>query len=237
MSRPHAPTAYDVADRYDARYFADLADRYRRRSRFARRRMDNVFALLPPVSGRRVLDLGCGMGTFAIETARRGAAAVGIDLAAAALPEAAGLARAESVAAPFVRADAATLPFADRSFDVALAADFTEHLDDRTLDRVAAELARVVRPGGTLVVYTPSPSHVLERLRRLGLLEQEPSHIGLRHASELEGVFARHGFTTRRRQYLPSHLPLIDWLERATARWLPLLRRRIGLVFVRSEAE
>ena len=66
-------TAYDVFDHYDDAYFADLAARYRTRSRFARQRIANVFSLLPDVRGKRVIDVGCGMGTFTFEAAARGA--------------------------------------------------------------------------------------------------------------------------------------------------------------------
>jgi ubiquinone/menaquinone biosynthesis C-methylase UbiE len=234
VSQPPQRTAYDVADRYDAAYFADLAGRYRRRNRFARRRIANVLSLLPPLRGRRVLDIGCGMGTFAFESARAGAAAVGVDLAEAALSEAGRVARSEGVAASFVRADAVRLPFGDAAFDIAIAADLTEHLDAHTLDGVARELARVVTAGGSLVVYTPAPSHWLERLRTMGWLEQEPSHIGLRDADTLAHAFAVHGFALRQRRFLPSHLPVLELAEKAAARWVPLLRRRIGLVLERT---
>jgi SAM-dependent methyltransferase len=236
VSERATPSAYDVASRYDDGYFADLAGRYRRRNRFARRRIENVATLLPALAGRRVLDVGCGMGTFVFEAARAGAVAIGVDLAAAAMVAAGSVAREERVPARFLQADAAALPFADAAFDVALAADFTEHLDDGTLDRVAGELARVVRAGGRLIVYTPSPSHWLEKLRAAGVLAQEPSHIGMRDTPTLVAAFERHGFITRSRRFLPSHLPLLDWVERATARWIPLLRRRIGLVLERGGA-
>ncbi|HEX6558759.1 MAG TPA: methyltransferase domain-containing protein, partial [Longimicrobiales bacterium] len=76
-------TAYDVSDHYDDAYFADLSARYRTRNRFARRRIANVFSMLPELKGRRFLDVGCGMGTFTLEAAARGASAVGLDLAPA----------------------------------------------------------------------------------------------------------------------------------------------------------
>src|SRR5918994_4654026 len=130
-------TAYDVVSRYDDAYFGDLAQRYTGRSRFARRRIANVLALLPELAGRKVLDLGCGMGTFTLESARRGAHAVGIDFMGTAMAAAGRVARTEGVdGAGFVRGDAARLPLKAASFDVVIAADFTEHLDDVTLASV-----------------------------------------------------------------------------------------------------
>lgn len=225
-------TAYDVADHYDDAYFEDLSARYRNRNRFARQRIANVFSLLPDLKGKRLLDVGCGMGTFTLEAATHGAAAVGLDLAPAGIAAAQRLARAEKVAnASFVRSDAARLPLGSSSVDVVVAADFTEHLDDDTLMRVFAELARVTRGGGSLVIYTPEASHIFERLRDHGiLLEQEPSHIGIRSAAELGWAAEQAGFKVEATRYLPSHLPVWNLLERALARWVPLMRRRIGLV-------
>jgi len=235
------PTAYDVAGRYDDAYYRDLAGRYLHRTRFARQRVDNVLSLLPTeLAGRRVLDIGCGMGTFTVEAARRGATAIGVDLAPAALPHAAKVAAAERSITPFgsvgfVRADATRLPVASASVDIVLAADFTEHLDDATLASTLTEAARVLRPGGTLVVYTPSPTHALERLRAAGVLrDQDPSHIGMRTAAELTSALRAAGFRIRQTRFLPSHIPVLNPLERAFGARVPLLRRRIGIVAERA---
>lgn len=225
------PTAYDVAGHYDERYYDDLARRYRTRNRFARQRLANVLSLLPPLAGRRLLDIGCGMGTFTIEAARRGARALGVDFAPAALTTAVHVARAEGAdGARFVRADAARLPVADASMDVVLAADVTEHLDDDTLARILAECERVLRSGGVLVIYTPEQSHIFERLRERGALAPDPSHIGVRSAEQLAHAAESAGLAVETVRHLPSHVPVWNLLERAFAAHVPLLRRRIGLV-------
>jgi SAM-dependent methyltransferase len=232
------PTAYDVAGHYDDRYFDDLARRYRTRNRFARQRIANVLSLLPPLAGRRLIDIGCGMGTFTIEAARRGARAVGIDPAPAAVATAVRVAQAEGAeGARFVRADAARLPLASASADVVLAADVTEHLDEDTLARILSECARVLRAGGTLVLYTPEHAHLFERLRERGLvLTPDPSHIGVRSAEQLAAAAVAAGLDVERVRHLPSHVPGWNLLERALARWVPLLRRRIGLIARKAAA-
>ncbi|HSJ07721.1 MAG TPA: class I SAM-dependent methyltransferase [Longimicrobiales bacterium] len=237
-----SPTAYDVADHYDDAYFADLAARYRTRNRFARRRIANVFSLVPDVAGLVLADLGCGMGTFTLEAVARGAFAIGVDPASAAVRAARRVADAEESrseaagrGAVFVRGDAAMLPLVDGAADVVLAADLTEHLDDVTLARVLREAVRVLRPGGRLVLYTPDRQHVFERLRDIGILPQDPSHIGLREGRDLAAAVASAGFTVTTLRWLPSHVPGLDLVERALARRVPLLRRRIGLVAVRPD--
>ncbi|HEY0673346.1 MAG TPA: methyltransferase domain-containing protein [Longimicrobiales bacterium] len=226
-------SAYDVFDHYDDAYFADLSARYRTRNRFARRRIANVFSLTGDVKNLRVIDIGCGMGTFTFEAAARGARyALGLDLAVSGIAAAARIAREEQTrGCSFLLADAAALPVGARAADVAIAADFTEHLDDQTLRRVLREAARVLKPAGKLIIYTPAASHIFEQLRQRGiLLEQEPSHIGIRSAEELAAFARNAGFEVERVTYLPSHLPVWNLLERTFARWVPLLRRRIGLV-------
>jgi ubiquinone/menaquinone biosynthesis C-methylase UbiE len=224
-------SGYDVVGHYDEQYFADLAARYRQRNRFARQRIANVFSLLPDARAQTWLDLGCGMGTFTIEAARRGARVVGLDLMPAALRAAARVAGEEGAAdARFVLGDVAALPVRSRSADAILAADLTEHLDDPTLQAMLRETKRVLKPGGRIVLYTPEESHLFERLRHAGIMKQDPSHIGVRTGKQLAQIVEREGFTLERLAWLPSHLPGWNLLERALARWVPLLRRRVGIV-------
>ena len=92
----------------------------------------------------------------------------------------------------FQLANVARLPFEDGSFDKAVAADLVEHLDDETFRAMLAETRRVLRPGGTLSIYTPNPRHPIERLKARDLiLAQNPTHIGLRDAATLERCCAR----------------------------------------------
>jgi SAM-dependent methyltransferase len=112
--------------------------------------------------GDRVLDLGCGFGRHAFGAARLGAYAVAVDRGDVELKEVRNtfeamvdvgeLAAADAGAG--VQADAVSLPFADASFDRIIAAEVLEHIDDD--DGALRELARVLRPGGTIAVTVPS---------------------------------------------------------------------------------
>ncbi len=112
--------------------------------------------------GDRLLDLGCGFGRHAFEAARRGAAVVALDAGRAevegvvatfvAMTEAGELDPARQYAA-VVQGDALALPFADGAFDRIICSEVLEHIPD---DRGAIdELARVLRPGGTIAVTVP----------------------------------------------------------------------------------
>jgi SAM-dependent methyltransferase len=108
-----------------------------------------------------VLDLGCGFGRHAFEAARRGAQVVALDAGPEELRDVQGMFLAMLTAgeleqdahAGAVRADALRLPFCDGAFDRVIAAEVLEHIPDDA--RAMAELARVLRPGGTMAVTVP----------------------------------------------------------------------------------
>jgi hypothetical protein len=61
-------------------------------------------------------------------------------------------------------------------------------------------------------------------------MAEDPSHIGLRTEAQVTAALAAAGFEVEISRFLPSHLPGLNALERLLARWVPLLRRRVGLV-------
>ncbi|MFH1149158.1 MAG: methyltransferase domain-containing protein [Actinomycetota bacterium] len=107
---------------------------------------------LAPLPGERVLDVGCGLGTL-LDTmvAAYGTTGVGIDLGHAGLKAAIAC---NTSGHGFHEADALNLPFRDGAFDLTVSYDVIEHVDDPA--RFVSETVRVLRPGGRLLIYTPS---------------------------------------------------------------------------------
>ena len=104
-----------------------------------------------PVPGATVVEAGCGEGYGGQVLADAGAALVaGLDLDLATLRHAAGAYRGVPVAA----ANLVALPVADGAVDLVVSSQVVEHLWDQ--DQFVAECARVLRPGGRLVVTTPN---------------------------------------------------------------------------------
>jgi SAM-dependent methyltransferase len=111
--------------------------------------------------GDRVLDMGCGGGRHAFEMYRRGADVVAFDQDGDELAGVLDLFGAMREAgevpsgaeADIKQGDARSLPFPDGEFDRVVAAEVLEHIPDDTA--AMAELARVLRPGGTLAVTVP----------------------------------------------------------------------------------
>jgi SAM-dependent methyltransferase len=113
-------------------------------------------------AGDLLLDLGCGFGRHAFEAARRGAKVVASDFAHDELLSvratfgamaAVGDIKEEGCTGT-VRGDGTRLPFADGAFDRVIASEVLEHIP-HDADAIA-ELARVLRPGGTLAITVPS---------------------------------------------------------------------------------
>jgi len=134
----------EVADYYDQFWSGEKERHYQPEPKLS----ELILRYAEP--GVDVLDVGCGAGnSYAPELARRTGSYVGVDVSENAVAQArrAGLdARAID--------DAASLPFPDASFDLVICIEVLEHL--LSPDGAAAEIRRVLRPGGRLVASTPN---------------------------------------------------------------------------------
>ncbi len=121
-------------------------------------RIEEALAAAGDLEGRWVLDVGCGRGELACEAARRGAYAVGIDYAPAAvelsMERRGAMKPPERERVEFRLANAKGLDFPDRSFDVVFLIDVYEHLHPYEIEHTLDEIRRVLRPWGILVVHT-----------------------------------------------------------------------------------
>jgi 2-polyprenyl-6-hydroxyphenyl methylase/3-demethylubiquinone-9 3-methyltransferase len=115
-------------------------------------RLRHFETVVPEWTGLSVLDLGCAGGFMAEALARRGANVTGIDPAAKAVSAARTHAQAEGLAIRYDEGSGEALPYADASFDAVVCVDVLEHVTD--LDRVLAEVTRVLRPGGWFLFDT-----------------------------------------------------------------------------------
>ena len=116
-----------------------------------------VLALGLP-TGARILDAPCGAGALTMALGERGYKMFGADVDAAA---------AALLGDAFTTADLSrSLPWPDGFFDAALSVEGVEHLENR--HAYVRELARVLKPGGTLVLTTPNVVSLRSRVRFRG---------------------------------------------------------------------
>lgn len=105
--------------------------------------------------GMEVLDIGCGRAEATIQAARMGARCVGLDYADVSVNKAMeNISAAEVENCSVCRADAKSLPFANQSFDRVLMFDIVEHLHEWELQKMWAEVHRVLKPDGLAVIHT-----------------------------------------------------------------------------------
>jgi len=119
-----------------------------------------LFAELLPATTPRLLDVGCGVGALHPLLAPHVAELQGTDISPACLDQA----RQDNPHARYQAYDGARLPYDDGTFDVALTVCVLHHVPPSGRAAFAAELARVVRPGGLACVIEHNPLNPLTRL-------------------------------------------------------------------------
>ena len=213
-----APSSYDEV------FMDTMATEYLDRTPWTELRLEAVRDLLDPQPGDRVLDLGCAAGAITHYVSTFGAEPVGIDFEPLAIERA----RELFPGLRFEVADATQLPFADASFDKAVAADFVEHIEDDTFVAMCVELRRVLVPGGLFAIYAPNPRHLIERMKeRDFVLAQNPTHIGLRDEDHMRRVLERGGFDVVRSEWRPSFFRGLRSVEKVAGPKLDLFRYRL----------
>jgi len=163
----------------------------------------------------RVLDAGCGEGVLVEEYADR-LRIEGIDA---------------NYSSERVKAGSLTaLPYPDATFDRALCLDVLEHLTFEEQPRALAELRRVLRPGGELLVSVPNLAHLQSRVHfllrgRLIRTASELKHPGDRPVADYIDLARRAGLTLVARQGIFPTIPVLTHLIRKSpARLRPLHR-------------
>jgi SAM-dependent methyltransferase len=116
--------------------------------------------LLGEVRGKRILDLGCGLGQASIALEHRGAHALALDHSAGMLRQARGLAAEQEVTVEWHESDLADLAFLRaESVDAALCIDALPEVEDA--DRLFRQVHRVLKPGAPFVCSYEHPMHAV----------------------------------------------------------------------------
>ncbi|HEX5215326.1 MAG TPA: class I SAM-dependent methyltransferase [Vicinamibacterales bacterium] len=179
-------------------------------------KLERVRAYLTSLApGTRVLDAGCGEGVLVDEFHGR-LAIEGLD--------------PNYSSAHVTRGSLTQLPYAPAIFDRALCLDVLEHLSFDDQPRALAELFRVLKPGGELLVTVPNLAHLQSRVHFMlrGELIRTANiakHPGDRPVAEYLDLARRAGFTLVERTGIFPTVPVLTrWIRKSPARLRPLHR-------------
>jgi cyclopropane fatty-acyl-phospholipid synthase-like methyltransferase len=220
---------YDSTAYFDGEAAAHLTDPD---SAFQRYRIAKVTELAAPQPTDRVVDVGCGWGTFGFALADRVAEVVGVDFSEKSIEFCRR--RLETTPRPnvqFVCADAGATGLPGGAYDLVIAADFFEHLYPDDSVRVAKEALRLLAPGGRFATWTPHRGHVLEVLKNRNIiLRRDVTHVDYKSMADMRRLLSDAGFTIEGAYYTESHVPGLRIVERILGPVAPFLRRRIAVL-------
>jgi SAM-dependent methyltransferase len=174
--------------------------------------------LVPEDASARWIESACGTGLVSRALAGRVGSVTGVDLTPAMLEQAKSGAADEGIEnAGFSAGDATALEFPDGSFDGGVTRLSLHHIP--VPGRAIAELARVVRPGGSVIVGDLVADEAdgegalwreeIERLR-------DPSHWACRAPEQLREMGSAAGLSLEREQLIPLDIDFEDWLARGS---------------------
>lgn len=175
-----------------------------------------VLALVRPGADQRALDVGSGLGALAFALAPHVREVVAVELDPDRVERARAIAAAERIEnVEVVVGDARALDFADASFDVAGTTRTLHHVDRP--DLVVAELARVTRPEGTVLVVDQLGPPDPEEAARIDEFERarDPSHSRALPDDELRRLFDASGFGVVETRFVPEQRDLEPYLDLA----------------------
>jgi ubiquinone/menaquinone biosynthesis C-methylase UbiE len=156
--------AFDgVADRYERAVEESIAFARVGHDFFVKQKADVLLEVARSIgspAGLRVLDVGCGTGTFDRYLVDEVAELHGVDVSQPMV----ALAARENARCSYRVYDGKTLPYDDRSLDVAFAVCVFHHVTRANRLRLAAEMARVLRTGGISAIFEHNPWNPLTRL-------------------------------------------------------------------------
>jgi len=148
----------------------------------------------------RILDVGCGEGVLVEEFSQKGWKIAGIDL---------------NYESEYVRrGDALNMPYPDASFDIVLFLDTLEHLTYENQPKALAEIKRILKPGGSLIMSVPNLAHLNSRVDfvlfgKLDRPDKETDHIGERPKGEYEELLKKTSFTLEKTIGITFTLPFV----------------------------
>jgi SAM-dependent methyltransferase len=192
MSTAPAPTTQDYYDRFSTSYEDQRHHGYHRLIDELELELVRRYG-----GGRDIFEAGCGTGLLLREAAAVGRSAVGLDLSRGML----GPARARGL--NVVQGSLTDVPLPSASFDLVYSMKVLAHVPP--IQQAIAELSRLVRPGGHLLLEFYNPYSLRYLAKRLG----GPGRIA--DGTTEKDVFTRYDTAAKAQSYLPADVEVVGW--------------------------
>jgi 2-polyprenyl-3-methyl-5-hydroxy-6-metoxy-1,4-benzoquinol methylase len=227
---------------YDEHMFSPNADRDYVKMRsldtpFQKYRIQKVSQIYTPHRDERVLDLGCGWGTFCFYFAPLCKNVTGLDFSKKSIELCREFSKKYNHSnIDFVCADAQNTGLKSESYDVIISADLFEHLYPETFEKVLDECRRLLKKGGKLVIWTPNRGHIFEILKNNNILiKKKICHVDYKSMERILKALKRRHFLIKKSYYDESHVPVLNVLEKLLLPALPPMRRRISILAEKTD--
>ncbi len=199
---------------------------------FQRYRITNVLKLYTPNKKEKVLDFGCGWGTFCFALAPLCKHITGVDFSKGSIDFCQReLKKRKYGNVDFMCADVQKTGLNSASYDLIVTADLFEHLYPEQFQNALDEAQRLLKPKGKISIWIPSRGHFLEILKNHNIImKKDEGHVNYKSMETVIGELKRRRFKILKSYYAESHLPVISKLEKWTLGFIPLMRRRIAIL-------
>lgn len=162
-------------------------------------RLKILLSFMEGVAAQKVFDCGCGEGAFLPSLSASFPSVVAMDFDPRAAHKLIGVLKLRNIS--LLTGDMTRLPFPDQTFDAIFTADVLEHLPD--LGPCVAELERVLKPEGSLLISAPTENLLYEVGRKVFGFQKPPDHY--RTAREIEKIVSG-VFDIRRKRFFPLNV-------------------------------
>lgn len=150
---------------YTKEYYQLDICRCQTRNDFYEKRVNRVLPCLDVKGHDTIVDLGCGVGTFAIETAEKAKLVYAIDYSQVALDVVNEIAKQRGLAnITTLKNTVDSIGLPDKSVDKIVMADIVEHLYFEQFIGAIRESCRILKPNGLVCIYTPNPPSMAKRV-------------------------------------------------------------------------